>query len=134
MTTLSNSSIYLDEIFTSNPNDLSQTLPSSPFITQNEIRAAIQTLNINSAPGLDDFTPNFYISFPLLTPILCQTFNNTYLQKKLTSSQSHALIKLIPKNLTLLLLKTGTLYLSLILIIKFYLLLYLPDSNLSSTL
>ena len=108
MTTLSNSSIYLDEIFTSNPNDLSQTLPSSPFITQNEIRAAIQTLNINSAPGLDDFTPNFYISFPLLTPILCRTFNNTYLQKKLTSSQSRALIKLIPKNLTLLLLKTGT--------------------------
>ena len=95
--TTPNSLIYLDEIFTSNPNDLSQILPSSPLITQNEIRAAIQTLNINSAPGLDAFTPNLYTSL-FLTPILSQTFNNTYLQKKLTCSQSCALIKLIPKT------------------------------------
>ena len=86
ITTLPNSSIYLDKIFTSKPNDLPQTLQSSPLITQNKIRAAIQTLNINSAPSLDGFTPSFYISFPLLIPILCQTFNNTYLPKKLTSS------------------------------------------------
>ena len=68
------------------------------MITQTEIREAIQTLNIHSAPGLDGLTPRFYKSFPLLTLILCQTFNNSYLQKHLTSSQSHALIKLIPKK------------------------------------
>ena len=83
MTTLPNSLIYLDKIFTSNSNDILQTLTLSPLITQNEICAAIQTLNINCAPGLDGFTPSFYTSFPLLIPILCQTFSNTYLQKNL---------------------------------------------------
>ena len=72
-------------------------LHSSPLITHNEIRLAIQTLNQNSAPGLDGFTPKLYISFPLLFPILFQTFNNSYLRKQLTHSQSLALIKLIPK-------------------------------------
>ena len=97
-TTLPKSFIYLDQIFTANPNVFTQTLSYSPLITQNEIREAIQTLNINSAPGLDGFTPSFYSSFPLLTPILCQTFNNSYLQKQLTSSQSRKLIKFIPKK------------------------------------
>ena len=97
-TTLPNPSTYLDPIFTSNPNVFTQTLSTSPLITQTEIREAIQNFNINSAPGLDGLTPSFYNSFPLLTPILCQTFNNFYLQKHLTSSQSRALIKLIPKK------------------------------------
>ena len=97
-TTLLNSSSYLDPIFTSNPNISTQTLSTSPLITQTEILKAIQTLNINSAPGLNGLTPSFYNSFPLLTPILCQTFNNSYLQKHFTSSQSRALIKLIPKK------------------------------------
>ena len=97
-TSLLNPFTYLDPIFTLNPNVLTQTLPTSPLITQTEICEAIQTLNIHSAPGLDGLTPSFYISFPLLTTILCQTFNNSYLQKHLTSSQSRALIKLIPKK------------------------------------
>ena len=97
-TSLLNPFTYLDPIFTSNLNVLTQTLPTSPLITQTEIREAIQTLNIHFAPGLDGLTPSFYKSFPLLTPILCQTFNNSYLQKHLTSSQCHALIKLIPKK------------------------------------
>ena len=45
-----------------------------------------------------DLPPSLYISFLLLIPILCQTFNNTYLQKKLTCSQSRALIKLTPET------------------------------------
>ena len=93
-----NPSHYLDPIFNSNPNDLTQTLSISPLITQTEIREALQTLNIHSAPGLDGLTPNFYKSFPSLTLILCQTFNNSYLQKRLSSSQSRAIIKLIPKK------------------------------------
>ena len=95
---LSNPFHYLDPIFNSNPNDLTQTPSISPLITQTEIRGALQTLNIHSAPGLDGLTPNFYKSFPSLTPILCQTFNNSYLQKRLSSSQFRALIKLIPKK------------------------------------
>ena len=97
-TLLPNPSTYLDPIFNSNPNVFTQTLSNSSLITQTEIREAIQTLNINSALGLDGLTPSFYNSFPLLIPILCQTFNNSYLQKHLTSSQSRALIKLIPKK------------------------------------
>ena len=45
-----------------------------------------------------DLPPSLYISFLLLIPILRQTFNNTYLQKKLTCSQSRALIKLTPET------------------------------------
>ena len=97
-TSYPNPSAYLDPIFTSNPNILSQNLSTSPLITQTEIREAIKSLNTHSAPGLDGLTPSFYNSFPLLIPILCQTFNNSYLQKHLTSSQSRALIKLIPKK------------------------------------
>ena len=94
---LLNPSTYLDSLNFLIPHEVLQTLPSSPLITCNEIRSAIQTLNPNSAPGLDGFTPKLYSSFPSLIPILCQTFNNVYLQKKLAHSQSLALIKLIPK-------------------------------------
>ena len=72
--------------------------PSSPLITPDDICSAIKTLNRNSAPGFDGFTPSLYISFPSLIPILCQTFNNSFLRKQLTYSQSLALIKLIPKT------------------------------------
>ena len=89
---------YLEEISTTIPDDILQTLPSSPLITHNDIRSAIKTLNQNSAPGLDGFTPCLYISFPSLIPILCQTFNNSFLRKQLTYSQFLALIKLIPKT------------------------------------
>ena len=94
---LPNPSIYLDNINSSIPHEVLQTLSSSPLITRNEIRLAIQTLNQNSSSGIDGFTPKLYTSFPLLIPILCQTFNNSYLRKQLTCSQSLALIKLIPK-------------------------------------
>ena len=92
---------YLHEISTSISYDVLQLLPQSPLITHNEIRAAIQNLNQNSAPGLDGLTPSFYISYSSIIPFLCQTFNNSYLQKKLTCSQSLVLIKLIPKKLNL---------------------------------
>ena len=94
---LLNPSTYLDTLNFLISHEVLQTLPSSPLITCNEIRSAIQTLNPNSAPGLDGFTPKLYSSFPSLIPILCQTFNNVYLQKKLAHSQSLSLIKLIPK-------------------------------------
>ena len=70
---------YLDEISATIPDDILQTLPSSPLITHDAICSAIKTLNQNSAPGLDGFTPCLYISFPSLISIL-------------------ALIKLIPKT------------------------------------
>ena len=89
---------YLYKISTSISNDVLQLLPSSPLITHNEIRAAIQNLNQNTAPGLDGLTPSFYTSFSSIIPSLCQTFNNSYLKKKLTCSQSLAIIKLIPKK------------------------------------
>ena len=68
---------YLHKISTSISNDVLQLLPQSPLITHNEIRAA----NQNSAPGLYELTPSFYISFSSIIPFLCQTFNNSYLQK-----------------------------------------------------
>ena len=89
---------YLDEISATIPDDILQTLPSSPLITHDDIRTAIKTLNQNSSPGLDGFTPCLYITFPSLIPILCQTFNNSFIRKQLTYSQSLALIKLIPKT------------------------------------
>ena len=89
---------YLDEISAIIPDDILQTLPSSPLITYDDIRTAIKTLNQNSSPGLDGFTPCLYITFPSLIPILCQTFNNSFIRKQLTYSQSLALIKLIPKT------------------------------------
>ena len=89
---------YLHKISTSISNDVLQLLSQSPLITHNEIRAAIQNFNQNSAPGLDKLTPSFYISFSSIIPFVCQTFNNFYFQKKLTCSQSLALIKLIPKK------------------------------------
>ena len=95
--TLLNPAIYLDTLTSSISHEILQILPTSPLITNNEIHFAIQTLNQNSAPGLDGFTPKLYSSFPSLIPILCQTFNNVYLQRKLSHSQSLALIKLIPK-------------------------------------
>ena len=88
---------YLNEITSNISDEIIQILPSSPLISHKDILFAIKLLNKNSSPGLDGFTPTLYSSFPSLIPILCQTFNNSYIQKKLTPSQSRALIKLIPK-------------------------------------
>ena len=79
---------YLDEILATIPENILQTLPSSPLITLDDICSAIKTFNQNSALRLDGFTPSFYIYFPSLIPILCQTFNNSFLCKQLTYFQS----------------------------------------------
>ena len=89
---------YLNKILSPPDDKIIKALPVPPLITHEEIRSAIKALNQNSAPGLDNFTANFYSSFPSLIPRLCQTFNNSFLRKQFTSTQSLALIKLIPKT------------------------------------
>ena len=74
-----------------------QILPPSPLITPEEIRFAINTLNRHSFPGLNGLTAQFYNSLPSIIPLLTQSFNNIFNRKQLSSSQSVALIKLIPK-------------------------------------
>ena len=69
-----------------------------PLIFHDDIRTAIKLLKKNSAPGLNGFTSSLYTSFPSLIPILCQTFNNSYIRQQLTLTQSTALIKLILKT------------------------------------
>ena len=143
--------MYLQDLSTTVKNELLQSLPSSPLITQAEIKTAIASLNKNSSPGLRPvsttsveksilwlfycfffalasiltarfnrrsiketknalfharsgngplygLTANFYSSFPSLIPLLCQTYNNSYLRNQLSKSQRLALIKLIPKK------------------------------------
>ena len=77
---------YRNEISATPTDQILQTLPLSPLITDDGICSAIKLLNQNSAPSLDDFTPSLYTSFPSLILILCQTFNNSYTRKQLTST------------------------------------------------
>ena len=72
--------------------------PPFPLVSHEDICTAIKLLNKNSTPGLDGFTPSLYTSFLTLIPILCQTFNNSYIRQQLTPTQSIAFIKLIPKT------------------------------------
>ena len=97
-TSVPDPTVYLQGLSTTVNNELLQSLPSSPLITQAEIKIAIASLNKNSSPGLDGLTANFYSSFPSLIPLLCQTYNNSYLRNQLSKSQRLALIKLIPKK------------------------------------
>ena len=90
--------VYLNKIFSFHDDKIIQALPVPPLITYEKICSAIKTRKQNSAPGLDGFTENFYSSFPSLIPLFCQTFNNFFLRKQLTSTQFLALIKLIPKT------------------------------------
>ena len=75
-----------------------ETLPLSPLISHDDTCDAIRLLNKISSPELDGFTPTLYTFFLSLIPILCQTFNNSYIRKQLTPTQSLALIKLISKT------------------------------------
>ena len=88
---------YLCRLSPLTNKEILQILPPSPLITPEEIRFAIKTLNNHSSPGLDGFTAQFYNSLPSLIPLLNQSFNNAFIRKQLSSSQSVALIKLIPK-------------------------------------
>ena len=53
------------------------------MIFENEISQAIQSFKDHTSPGLGEITIEF-------TPILCETYNNSFLVKTLTSSQKHA--------------------------------------------
>ena len=88
---------YLCDLSPFTNKEILQILPPSPLITAEEIRFAIKTLNKHFSPCLDGFTAKFYNSLPSIIPLLIQFFNNTFIQKQLSSSQSVALIKLIPK-------------------------------------
>ena len=90
--------IYLQDHSITVNNELFQSLPSSPLIIQAEIKIAIASLNKNSSPGSNEVATNFYSSFPSLIPLLCQTYNNSYLRNQLSNSQRLALIKLISKK------------------------------------
>ena len=88
---------YLHDLSNTLDETTLQLIPESPLITPQEIKSAIKSLHKNSSPGLDGLTASFYSNFPDLIYFLTQTFNNSYLQSKLSPSQSLALIKLIPK-------------------------------------
>ena len=89
---------YLKKISSTLTAETFQLFPPTLLISYDDIRTAIKLLNKNSALGLDGFTPSLYSSFPAIIPILCQTFNNSYIRQQLTPTQSIALIKLIPKR------------------------------------
>ena len=66
-------------------------------ISREEVKDAVNSLNKHSSPGSDGLTASFYSMFPLLIPVLTETFNNALLLKHLSCSQRKALVKLIPK-------------------------------------
>ena len=71
---------------------------TSPLITQDEIKFAIQCLHANTSPGPDGLTPKFYQTFQnQLAPILQEVYNNMYIQNNSPDSQKTAIVKLIPK-------------------------------------
>ena len=90
--------MYLHDLSTILDNEILQSLPSFPLITQAEIKIAIVSLNKNSSPGSNGLTAKFYSSFPSFIPLLRQTYNNSYFCNQLSNSQRLALIKLIPKK------------------------------------
>lgn len=64
-----------------------------------EILASVNSLNRNTAPGLDGLTSEFYIHFKrLLMPDLLEVFNSTYnTNRSFPMSWTRQVIKLIPK-------------------------------------
>ena len=74
------------------------SLLSEDSKTSEEFVAAIRKLNIDSSPGPDGVTSQFYKLFKTeLAPILAAVFNGTAIRGYLTSSMLKAVIKLIPK-------------------------------------
>ena len=55
--------VYHQDHSTTLNNKILQSLPSSPLITQAEIKITIASLNKNSSPGSDGFTANFALLF-----------------------------------------------------------------------
>lgn len=88
---------YLVTLTSKIDSKLVDLLPESPLITIDEIKSAVRCLNKHSAPGCDGLPTSFYTSFPSTYPLLAETFNNSFIQSKLTESQMLAIVKLIPK-------------------------------------
>ena len=63
---------------------------TTPFISEEEIKIAIQTLNNNKSPGTDGLTT--------LIPTLQEIYNNSNIRRELTETHNMAIIKLIPKK------------------------------------
>ena len=77
----------------SNPSLLSEN-----SITSDEVVAAIRKLNIDSSPGPDGLTSQFYKLFKTeLAPTLAAVYNESAIRGYLPSSMHKAVIKLIPK-------------------------------------
>ena len=78
-------------------DSLSENTP--PFICFDEIVLAIDQLKISKSPGGDGLTAEFYKTFKrTISYQLQDVFNNVYLRRCLSTSQSEAYVRLIPKK------------------------------------
>lgn len=70
----------------------------SPF-SEEELKKALQQLNLRKCPGTDGFGPEFYIAFwDLLAPNLIRSLSHSVEHGLLSSQQRRGVINLIPKK------------------------------------
>jgi len=68
-------------------------------ITEKEIENAILQLNLESSPGSDGLTTQFYKKFAyLLKNDLVEIYNNCFLQREMSATMKKAIVKLIHKK------------------------------------
>lgn len=73
-------------------------LLDSPF-TQEELKKALQQLNLEKCPGTDGFNPEFYLTFwDLLAPNLANSLAHSMEHGLLSCQQRRGVINLIPKK------------------------------------
>ena len=69
--------------------------PIDSLITKDEIKLAINSLNLNASPGSDGLSPKFYQTFQTqLIPTLHQLHNNMFILQQAPSSHKTALSNL----------------------------------------
>ena len=78
---------------------VSDNFSCSQQVTENDVLDVIKKLNPGKSPGLDGFSPNFYLKFGLfLADLLARTLNKTFQRSILTYSMAQAIIVLFFKK------------------------------------
>ena len=89
---------YLNTFIPEKLNDLQKHLLST-FISTDEIKLAINNMNINKSPGEDGLTAEFYKTFQdKLIPILQEVYLNIFLSDSMPKNMKMGIINLIYKN------------------------------------